>query len=635
MQYTTNFNLKEPQYADEADVEILNDNFEDIDDVMHQNRLMLAEPFDQTKAYSAGKMVVYEGASYKFKVDHAAGNWNASQVEQMPIADGASGGGEVTKTVTGNPIEITDAASAPIVRCVTQITGSQDLHGYDKPWIPGAEKNKTDQADVTMSAAGYVIGTGSTTEYINADQTVYPAGTYTISFDLSDAAYPFNCQAALFDGSTNVSDTPTVRIESGGRKSITITASAAFDKWKIYSASSSGGTFANFMIEAGSVPSSYAPYSNICPITAYTEGEIEVSSGADVYSTDGLTGYQSNSKVEIISDKAVRCYTTQAGTYMSANQLISPFSLTIGKTYTLECDVTVTSGVGALAIRNSSYNAIVLTDNITQSGHYKLTFEMPSNAYFVAFFSTMNTSANGDVTYSHIRLYEGTERNTHTTTFPNSIYRGSEDVVNGEVESKMPLIDLDTCSPTTRYTGSVNKTISFTLPYSYSYSSGSSWVLNCLSEYFKYIGRVQGATALNNPDNHEVGIYAWYASGTGPVWTLYIVAPLSVSSYGDFAYLMATPTTTPVTPTNLPIKSLLGYNHIESTTGDMEVEYITKGYQPIIDLEPKIEANPADAPTQTLTTLKINGVTYSLPSGGGGGEVVRASNTITISGGVA
>ena len=64
------------------------------------------------------------------------------------------------------------------------------------------------------------------------------------------------------------------------------------------------------------------------------------------------------------------------------------------------------------------------------------------------------------------------------------------------------------------------------------------------------------------------------------------------------------------------------------------MEYITKGYQPILDLDTEVEANPADAPTQTLTSLKINGVTYSLPSGGGGGEVVRASNTITISGGV-
>ena len=48
----------------------------------------------------------------------------------------------VIKRVTGNPIEFSDGANAPLVKCVTQITGSQDLHGYDKPWVGGAGKNK-------------------------------------------------------------------------------------------------------------------------------------------------------------------------------------------------------------------------------------------------------------------------------------------------------------------------------------------------------------------------------------------------------------------------------------------------------------------------------------------------------------
>ena len=50
------------------------------------------------------------------------------------------------------------------------------------------------------------------------------------------------------------------------------------------------------------------------------------------------------------------------------------------------------------------------------------------------------------------------------------------------------------------------------------------------------------------------------------------------------AYELATPTTSSVTPTNLPIKSLSGYNHIESSTGEMEIEYITGEYQPLVDL---------------------------------------------------
>jgi hypothetical protein len=51
------------------------------------------------------------------------------------------------------------------------------------------------------------------------------------------------------------------------------------------------------------------------------------------------------------------------------------------------------------------------------------------------------------------------------------------------------------------------------------------------------------------------------------------------------AYELANPTTETITPTNLPIKSLFGYNHIESSTGDMVVEYITQQWDPIMKAE--------------------------------------------------
>jgi hypothetical protein len=67
-------------------------------------------------------------------------------------------------------------------------------------------------------------------------------------------------------------------------------------------------------------------------------------------------------------------------------------------------------------------------------------------------------------------------------------------------------------------------------------------------------------------------------------------ALFTTGTYADaqMVYPLATPTTSSVTPTNLPIKSLFGYNHIESTTGDMEIEYITEEFQPIVEI---IESN--------------------------------------------
>ena len=52
----------------------------------------------------------------------------------------------------------------------------------------------------------------------------------------------------------------------------------------------------------------------------------------------------------------------------------------------------------------------------------------------------------------------------------------------------------------------------------------------------------------------------------------------------EVAYKLATPTTSSVTPTNLPIKTLSGYTHIESSTGEMEIEYIAENYQEFVDV---------------------------------------------------
>ena len=154
-----------------------------------------------------------------------------------------------------------------------------------------------------------------------------------------------------------------------------------------------------------------------------------------------------------------------------------------------------------------------------------------SVAFFFRLHDSSETLSPSDMTDANIMFEAGTTATdyepytstTHTTTYPSAIYRGSEDCVKGEVTSVWGMI--------ASYAGE-------TLP--------GEWI----------------------SDRDE------YAPGTTP------------TTGAQVAYALATPTTTPVTPTNLPIKSLSGYNHIESSTGEMEVEYITEGYQPILDLIP-------------------------------------------------
>jgi hypothetical protein len=131
--------------------------------------------------------------------------------------------------------------------------------------------------------------------------------------------------------------------------------------------------------------------------------------------------------------------------------------------------------------------------------------------------------------YAHLQIEHGTEiseyepytSTTHTATFSQSIYQGNADFVGGEATAEWGYI--------VSYNGE-------TLP--------GEWI-SSMDEY---------------------------APGTTP------------TIGAEVAYELATPTTEPITPTNLPIKSLFGYNHIESSTGDMEIEYIAKNFSPITEL---------------------------------------------------
>ena len=65
------------------------------------------------------------------------------------------------------------------------------------------------------------------------------------------------------------------------------------------------------------------------------------------------------------------------------------------------------------------------------------------------------------------------------------------------------------------------------------------------------------------------------------------VAGATPSTGAQVAYTLDEPLEIPVTVSNLPIKSLSGYNHIESSTGEMEIEYFPAKEQPLIDLIPE------------------------------------------------
>lgn len=173
------------------------------------------------------------------------------------------------------PIQVlTDAIDKPVIDLKVKVDPVQDLHGYTKPWVGGAGKNKANIADAVVTEAGYV--------YNNAP-LVLPSGTYTFSFESTATSGDYTI---VFRDADN---TELARANKNmGVKYATFTLASACAKFTL--AVSATGTYSHFQIEVGSTATTYEPYTNICPITGHSEANVtrqnEDASISDVFTID-------------------------------------------------------------------------------------------------------------------------------------------------------------------------------------------------------------------------------------------------------------------------------------------------------------------------------------------------------------
>lgn len=486
-----------------------------------------------------------------------------------------SGGGSpfppVIKRVTGNPIEFTDGADAPLVKCVTQITGSQDLHGYDKPWVGGAGKNKLPlvladikNANTTGTWSGntytdtgviFKVLTDSASNVIGISVKANSATT-TVSFILSESFVLE--QSCIMNGcpqgggvdkyvlnwQTNANDT--------GEGIYITTPTVGNVRIQVMSGASLDDIFYPMIRLSTVTDSTFAPYSNICPITAYTEGEIEVR-GKNLYNPATETGTSSSKEnemtVEPNTDYVFSVNVTQSGLYVYGYR--SGSRVEIGKSY----------GTRRCSFNSGEYTKIRVTT-------YSSSLSLPTQLQVEK--GTTPTT------------YEPYTSTTNTTTYPSAIYRGSEDVVNGTVGA-----------------GSDGEEW---VKVTFDGSNDELWYLSEGSRFYiddSSLGAKPHSVAISNQyENHVVDYWSALQNGefsihpsTGNIISFVNTNISSVSDWRTYlasnnlevAYQLQTPTTSSVTPTNLPIKSLSGYNHIESSTGDMTIDYITDAYQNFVD----------------------------------------------------
>lgn len=157
-----------------------------------------------------------------------------------------------------NPVEFNDpVGDVPLKEVIIDIKPVQDLNGYEYPWPAGGNKNLVDITSGSY-AAGASLWSGSLT---------LAAGTYTLS--------------AVVQGSV-----PTIAILGIGSgplpytfvldEATTITGIEAI----------TAANISDVQLEAGSAPTSYVPYSNICPISG--SEQVDLYHGENISSGDRL-----------------------------------------------------------------------------------------------------------------------------------------------------------------------------------------------------------------------------------------------------------------------------------------------------------------------------------------------------------
>lgn len=165
-------------------------------------------------------------------------------------------------------------------KLIVAIDPVQDLHGYDNPWPDGGGKNKFDASLFETDTAGAIM-------YTHYD---VPNGTYTMStpdFPLvSGIANVFFKEGLVTGGVTSASDGVT----TSSSRTITVTDGHYTVAYRSTQADNTNNP-KNFkwQIESGSTSSTWAPFSNICPITGHSSVNVIVST-----STNPLDGTITN-----------------------------------------------------------------------------------------------------------------------------------------------------------------------------------------------------------------------------------------------------------------------------------------------------------------------------------------------------
>lgn len=504
--------------------------------------------------------VVSEGKKYRLISENPTvlDNW-----EEL-----GSGILEGAKTVTGNPITLTDGSDSYAEDLSVTIEPAQDLHGYDHPWVGGAGKNKL---HVTMGSS--TIGTfsmivnsdGSVTfdgtaqsdiqnvladEYPTSNITI-PSGTYKLNGGIAGVTIRVYADDALIYMGSATSDAEFT-IPSGissSYVSIDIASGSIFSNVTMYP-----------MVRLSTVTDgTFEPWENICPISGHTECEVD-DCGKNLF--DATKAINTRTAV---SDSNITLTTT--GNFQGSNAVLIN-NVKYSKTYVVSGTIPTGCGVEVRFFDNDG-NTTETTITLTTSGS---SFTVGNiNTKSVTLTLGNRTAGAGTFVFKNIQLeigavptfYEPYNLSNATIQFGQTVYGGTVDFTTGVLTINSGYVEFD---------GSNDENW-----WKYGQGSASAY---CMVTSVSNLGKLVKCNELQIiPSNATWGNYDAFITkeGTGLYtgvrsittsadWKTYLSNnPLQV------VYELATPIIIELTPTDL--KLLKGTNSLTSNGTTINLKY--------------------------------------------------------------
>lgn len=313
---------------------------------------------------------------------------------------------------------VNNGDESPVESCVVDIEPVQDLHGYDSPWPAGGGKNilpprgdfEGSGIKIVWDDDGKVTFSGTAEDNITVTIPFTLSAGTTITFSLHNpSAIGSGIRFMLIGG-----DEKQIYLSSANTSiTWTPTADVTSARFRI----SNGATINGYgypQIELGSTATSYAPYSNECPITGWTRCEV-VRSGINIWNEEWeLGGIVVATGLDYYTSSRIRskgyCVCKPSTNY-HVNQDIQVFFYDVAKTY-----IKYATGSPAGSMITTPSNACYFRIVRTNASEY-----------------ANNISVNYPASDHDYHPYSG---RTYPITFPTeagTVYGGTLDVTKGEL----------------------------------------------------------------------------------------------------------------------------------------------------------------------------------------------------------